>query len=110
MVIPAGALDQPTEIGIARTAVGAPDTLPDDYTATAAAPTYEFTPHGLVFNTPVTIQVPSSSSATSAEVLMASPGEDWQVMERIGFSNAIFRSQRHPKYGRAGAEHSARRA
>ena len=50
VVIPAGALSKPTVIGIARSAVGAPTTLPEDYPATAATPIYEFTPHVIVFN------------------------------------------------------------
>ena len=79
VVIPAGALDKPTEIGIARSAAGAPAELPEDYTATAATPIYEFTPHDLVFNTPVTIRVPTSVGTPNAEILMASPGADWQV-------------------------------
>ena len=91
VVIPAGALSNPTVIGIARSAAGAPATLPDDYAATASMPTYEFTPHDLVFNTPVTIRMPTSGSATSTEVLMASPGEDWQVTDaRISGAFAEF--------------------
>lgn len=80
VVIPPGALDKPTDIGIARSSAGAPAELPEDYTATAATPIYEFTPHDLVFNAPVTIRVPTAIGTPNAEVLMASPGEDWQVM------------------------------
>ncbi len=83
VVIPAGALDKPTEIGISRSAVGAPTPLPEDYVATAAAPIYEFTPHGIIFNKPVTIRVPTSSSAPNAEILMASPSEDWQATDAV---------------------------
>ena len=75
----AGALNQSATIGIARTSVGAPGTLPEDYTG--SLPVYEFTPHDLVFNTPVTIRMPALGNAPSAEILMASPGGDWQVYD-----------------------------
>ncbi|HEX6017914.1 MAG TPA: hypothetical protein VFZ28_07425 [Burkholderiaceae bacterium] len=76
VVIPAGALTQPTTIGIARSAVGAPTPPADNPPAGAI---YEFTPHDLVFNVPVTLRMPVPANAASAEVFMASPGEDWQV-------------------------------
>lgn len=53
VVIPAGALNQPTVIGIARRSAGAPADVPTDNKL--AGRIYEFTPHDLVFNTPVTI-------------------------------------------------------
>lgn len=81
VVIPAGALDKPTVIGIARSAVGAPTTLPEDYPATAATPIYEFTPHDVVFNKPVTIRIATSSNAPNAQIFMASPGEEWQASD-----------------------------
>ncbi len=79
VIVPAGALNQSTTIGIARSSVGAPGTLPEDYSS--SLPVYEFTPHDLVFNTPVTIRVPASGNSTSAEILMASPGGNWQVYD-----------------------------
>ena len=81
VVIPAGALSKPTVIGIARSAVGAPTTLPEDYPATAATPIYEFTPHDVVFNKPVTIRIATSSNAPNAQIFMASPGEEWQASD-----------------------------
>jgi len=76
VVIPAGALAQPTTIGIARSATGAPTPPADNPPAGAI---YEFTPHDLVFNAPVTLRMPVPANAASAEAFMASPGEDWQV-------------------------------
>ncbi len=77
VVIPAGALSQPTTIGIARSSAGAP-TPPAGNPPTAAI--YEFTPHDLVFNAPVTLRMPVPNGTANADVLMASPGEDWQAV------------------------------
>lgn len=81
VVVPAGALAQPTTIGIARSAVGAPTPLSEGNAP--AGSIYEFTPHDLVFNTPVTIRMPVPANAVSSEVFMASPGEDWQVNSAV---------------------------
>ena len=75
VVVPAGALNQPTEIGIARKSEGAPAAL-DAYPA--AGYIYELTPHDLPFNLPVTIRMPVPSGV-SGTVFMASPGQDWNV-------------------------------
>lgn len=77
--VPPGALDQPTTIGIARSSAGAPASLPEDITP--AGSIYEFTPHDVIFKTPVTIRMPVPANATGAEALMASPGGDWQVQQ-----------------------------
>jgi alpha-tubulin suppressor-like RCC1 family protein len=77
VVIPPGALTQPTTIGIARSAAGAPTPLPTDNPPAGAI--YEFTPHDLVFNAPVTLRMPVPANAAGAQVFMASPGGDWQV-------------------------------
>ena len=79
VVVPAGALDQPTTIGIARSAAGAPATLPEGSPPNAAI--YEFTPHGLVFNTPVTIRMPVPANTPGTEVFMAGIGEQWQLYD-----------------------------
>jgi 6-phosphogluconolactonase len=78
VVVPAGALDQPTTIGIARSSSGAPATLPDGSPANAI---YEFTPHGLVFNKPVTIRVPVPANTPGTEVFIAGVGEGWQLYD-----------------------------
>ena len=78
VVIPPGALNGDTTIGIARSGVGAPAALPD--TPIAGSP-YEFTPHDLVFNLPVTIRMPLQSGADGSVLFMASPGEDWQAID-----------------------------
>ena len=75
--IPFGALSADTTIGIARTSAGAPAPLQEGNAP--AGPIYEFTPHDLVFNTPVTIRIPVPPGAASSEVFMASLGADWQV-------------------------------
>ena len=76
VVVPAGALTEPTMLGIARSSAGAPP-LPEDNPPAVAI--YEFTPHGLVFNKPVTIRMPVPANAVSPEIFMASLGQDWQV-------------------------------
>ena len=75
VVVPEGALTQPTTMSIARSATGAPTTTT---VANQPGTIYEFLPHGLVFNKPVTIRMPVPSGASGNSVLMASPGEDWQ--------------------------------
>lgn len=77
VVVPAGALDQPTTIGIAISSAGAPAAL-DAYPP--AGNIYELTPHDLPFNRPVTIRMPVPSGA-SGSVFMASPGQDWNVKD-----------------------------
>ena len=80
VVVPAGALDQPTEIGIARGAAGAPAAL-DAYPV--AGNVYELTPHDLLFNLPVTIRAHLPSGALGTSVFMASPGEDWNLKNAV---------------------------
>lgn len=78
VVIPAGALDKPTEIGIARSAVGAPPE-PDAYPASGYV--YEITPHGLTFNSLVTVRAPIPGGASAPQAFMASVGEGWKLMD-----------------------------
>ncbi|HEY8905500.1 MAG TPA: beta-propeller fold lactonase family protein [Rhodoferax sp.] len=78
VVVPAGALTQATTISIARSATGAPTTTT---VANQAGTIYEFLPHGLLFNKPVTIRMPVPSGALGTNILMASPGEDWQLSD-----------------------------
>ncbi len=77
VVVPAGALSGNTTIGIARNAAGAPAPLQEGNAP--AGSIYEFTPHDVVFNIPVTIRIPVSANAASSEVFMASLGGDWMV-------------------------------
>ncbi len=76
VVVPAGALLQVTTLSINRSSAGAPGNLPED---NPAGPIYEFLPHGLVFNKPVTIRMPVPAGSTGNGVFMASPGESWQL-------------------------------
>lgn len=78
--VPAGALDQPTGIVIARSAAGAPAAL-DAYPV--AGNVYELTPHDLLFNLPVTLRAPVPSGALGTSVFMASPGEDWNLKDAV---------------------------
>ena len=77
VVIPAGALNADTTIGIARSSVGAPATFADN---PPAGGIYEFTPHNLFFNAPVTIRMPLPPGADGTTFFMASPGEGWQTI------------------------------
>ncbi len=77
VVVPAGALSGNTTIGIARNATGAPAPLQEGNAP--AGSIYEFTPHDVVFNIPVTIRIPVPANAASSEVFMASLGGDWMV-------------------------------
>ena len=65
-------------LGIVRNPpVGAPAPLQEGNAP--AGPVYEFTPHDLVFNVPVTIRMPVPANGVGLEVFMASLGADWQV-------------------------------
>ena len=78
VVIPAGALNQATTIGIARSSAGAPP-APEAYPA--AGFVYELTPHGLTFNSLVTVRAPLPSGAVEPLVFMASAGEGWKLLD-----------------------------
>ena len=82
VVVPAGALASSTTLTITRSSAGAP-TLTGSLQP--AGGVYEFTPHGLVFASPVTITFPlptGSTPGTTTTVLMASPGdEDWSAQD-----------------------------
>ncbi len=78
VVIPAGALNADTTIGIARSSAGAPST-PEAYPA--AGYVYELTPHGLTFNSLVTVRAPMPAGATTPLVFMASQGEGWKLLD-----------------------------
>lgn len=77
VVVPSGALDQQTTISIARSSAGAP--APQPASTPPGTAIYEFAPHGLVFNMPVTIRMPMPPGATESDVFMARLGEGWQV-------------------------------
>ena len=88
VVIPAGALRSNTTIGIARTADGAPGA--DPMLATPGT-RYEFTPHGIAFETPVTLRLPVPPGTTAPTVWLASTDSGWQESETTvagGFASA----------------------
>ncbi len=78
VVIPAGALNADTTIGIARSSVGAPP-VPEAYPV--AGYVYELTPHGITFNSPVTVRAPLPAGAATPLVFMASQGEGWKLLD-----------------------------
>ncbi len=78
VVIPPGALNADTTIGIARSSAGAPAT-PEAYPA--AGYVYELTPHGITFNSLVTVRAPLPAGATTPLVFMASQGEGWKLLD-----------------------------
>ena len=77
VTVPAGALTEPTEIRIARSAVGSPSAPPDGYTI--GDKVYELTPHDVVFLYPVTIEMPWEPVAGAADQrpFTASPSDVW---------------------------------
>jgi 6-phosphogluconolactonase (cycloisomerase 2 family) len=78
VIIPPGALNADTTIGIARSSEGAPPT-PEAYPV--AGYVYELTPHGVTFNSPVTVRAPLPAGAATPLVFMASQGEGWKLLE-----------------------------
>jgi hypothetical protein len=59
----------------------------------------------LVINT-----ITPQAQAVAKEARIIAPGGGLNVLLRIGSSNALFPSGRHPEHGRTGAEHRARSA
>ncbi len=78
VIIPAGALNADTTIGIARSSAGAPP-APEAYPV--AGYVYELTPHGITFNKLVTVRAPMPVGTTTPLVFMASQGEDWKLLD-----------------------------
>ncbi len=79
VVVPAGALRTDTTIGLARNADGAPAVE----APWAPAAIYEFTPHGTVFDLPVTIRMPVPAGASAPTVQMAGTDMDWAEQETV---------------------------
>lgn len=111
--VPAGAVTQDTVFRIARTSRGAPSALP---AGVDPVPAYELTPHGIDFNLPVTISLPTpAGDAAQRQVFMASPGDsDWRSVDSasdgsrtawqvMGFSWAIVGDACRPLAGDASA-------
>ncbi len=111
--VPAGALTRDTVIRVAKTAEGAPGTLP---AGVSPASVYELTPHGIDFNLPVTISLPTPvGDPAQRQVFMAGLGDSawrsvnsssdasrtaWQVM---GFSWLLIGDGCYPAAGDASA-------
>lgn len=101
VVVPAGALNQATTIGIARSSAGAPDAL-DAFPA--AGNVYEFTPHDVIFNSLVTISAPVPAGASGTQVFMASPGGNWRLVDAL-VANGVAQWQRNSfSYGYYGTD------
>jgi hypothetical protein len=79
LIVPPGAMAQDTVLKIARLDTGSPALPPG---VDAMTPVYEFTPHGQLFQLPVTVRLPMANTAgvEFEDALMASPGEPWQAM------------------------------
>jgi 6-phosphogluconolactonase (cycloisomerase 2 family) len=87
VVIPAGALTQATDIGVARPSSGWPLPLPAE--ETLAGSMYELTPHNLMFNQPVVIRLPVPPGAGNLGMLVATFGEGWHHQDVLQDANFI---------------------
>lgn len=87
VVIPAGALTQATDIGVARPSSGWPLPLPAD--ETLAGSIYEFTPHNFIFNKPVVIRLPVPPAAGNLGMMVATFGEGWHHQDVLQDANFI---------------------
>ena len=85
--IPPGALSQDTVITVARTAAPAP--APDE--TESAGDVFSFTPHGTLFNTPITIQLPYTGLDNDLSVLRLDDENDtlWEAVEGVTFSGGL---------------------
>jgi hypothetical protein len=80
VVIPPGALGASTAISIKRSSAGAP-AVSAEFPVSGFM--YEFTPHDIVFDKPVTIRLPVAGAASDPKVLMARVGEDWNLTDAL---------------------------
>jgi DNA-binding beta-propeller fold protein YncE len=81
VVIPPGALSEPTTIGIARVDSGWPTPLPPP--RGTSGPIYEFTPHGILFQEPVRVRMPVPTGTTDAHAAVASSEFGWNDVDVI---------------------------
>jgi len=94
VVVPAGAVDTPVTLRIAKDGTGAP---PLPAVAAAAGAVYTITPHGGAFaaHAEVTIPVDHGPLAENEQLLLltASPGEtSWRVLSGASYSNGAMRA------------------
>lgn len=78
VIVPAGALRANTTLTITRSGAGAP---PRDGFLPAPAAIYEFTPHGIAFEIPVTIRLPVPAGTLGPAAWFASTDASWQESE-----------------------------
>ena len=89
MVIPAGALDQPTEIGIARDGSGAPELGG----LRLISSVYAITPHGTQFAESARISIPFNPAdvapGTQPIIIESQPGGTWTALISDGVGNSL---------------------
>lgn len=78
LVVPAGAVSQPTTFTIGRPQSGWPTPLVPGTQVTGSV--YEFTPHDVVFSKPVLIRLPYTRSNVPV-AFVSSFGEDWATVD-----------------------------
>jgi len=79
VIIPAGALTQPTTIGIARSPSGWPTPLAQN--APPIGSIYELTPHDVIFNKPVLVRLPVPNGQTEIASFVSSFNQGWQYTD-----------------------------
>lgn len=91
VVVPAGALSAPTSITVAVASDAPP--LPENVTLLGSI--ISFTPHGLAFAAPVTINIPFTAPATGAPVLYGASGDDeiWAPFTGATAANGVLSTQ-----------------
>jgi 6-phosphogluconolactonase (cycloisomerase 2 family) len=81
VIIPAGALAQAIDIGVARSPAGWPTIESDLPTPSGAI--YEFTPHGQFFQKPVVIRMPAPAGVSNPHTMMASLDLGWHEADVV---------------------------
>lgn len=80
VIVPAGALQQPTTVRIAKDSTDAP---PLPASLTPVGDTYTITPHGATFDEPVEVSIPAPAVTLQPNQMMvlakAQPGGQWEV-------------------------------
>jgi hypothetical protein len=85
VTIPAGALAEDTEIGVAEVAPPVP--LPSGYVA--RSPVYAFTPHGLSFSSPVSIAIDYTETADTVLRLADASDTTWEPAAGATFASNV---------------------
>lgn len=94
--LPAGSTSQSSSVAIAVATPAETPPIPSQYASTSIV--YAFTPHGLTFSKPVTIEVPGASAFSKPLLLTAPPGGPWSEVPAVAVANDLVADVTHFSY------------